>query len=143
MSKRPVFYVDEFQVSPNKHRKILGPDASGAKLTPKKPTIQILQNPTPEKSRGIGTSSTTASKPDHYYKIPERYSFVETVRTLGAGGQARAVLVRTGGKLHVAKFFKKEKYCIREARIIKQIHERYVLALRGRGFWDMINEIDS
>ena len=133
MSKRP-FWVDGQQVPPVKYRKTV----AGAKPVPA-PVINgfvypaIVQNPTPEKSQIPASTSTTASKPDPYYETPDKYSLVENVRTLGTGGQARAVLVRTGGEYRVAKFFKKEKYCIREARIIKQIHasasDGYVVTL--------------
>lgn len=134
MSKRPYVQVDGHQnASPSKFRKTLIPTLplKGARQL----AAPVLQNPTPERSRGTATASTTASKPDPYYEIPQKYSIVTTLRTLGSGGQARAVLCQyRGGKQFVVKFFKKSRYAIREAKIIRQIHSsagaaanRYVL----------------
>ncbi|QDS77973.1 hypothetical protein FKW77_001887 [Venturia effusa] len=114
MSKRPYHHIEvvgDKDTRPIKFRKTLVPN------------VPILQIPTPERSLGTATASTTASKSDPYYEIPQKYSLVTTVRTLGTGGQARAVLCRgSGGELFVVKFFKRSKYAIREAEIIRQIH---------------------
>lgn len=123
MSKRPIALVDGYQIaSPRKFRKTLTPilPFKGARQL----VAPVLQNPTPEKSYGTATASTTASKSDPYYEFPtNKYSLVATLRTLGSGGQARAVLCQSrGGKQFVVKFFKKSKYAHREARIIRQIH---------------------
>jgi hypothetical protein len=128
MLKRGIFYLDGIQVSPNKYRKTVAGATPAQAPVVKAPVI--IQNPTPEKSRATATASTTASKPDPYYETPDKYALVNTIRTLGTGGQARAVLVHTGSKALVAKFFKKNRYCLREARILREIHDnlgiRYV-----------------
>lgn len=122
MSKRPYVLVDGYEnAPPAKMRKTLTPHLP-VKFA-RQPAAPIVQIPTPERSRGTATASTTASKPDPYYEVPQKYSLVSTVRTLGSGGQARAVLCQgRGGNQFVVKFFKKSKYAIREAKIIRQIH---------------------
>jgi hypothetical protein len=120
MLKRGTFYVDGIQVSPNKCRKTVASATPAQAPVVKAPVI--IQNPTPEKSRATATASITASKTDPYYETPDKYALVNTIHTLGNGGQARAVLVHTGSKALVAKFFKKDRYCLREAQILREIH---------------------
>ncbi|KAE9969939.1 hypothetical protein EG328_006545 [Venturia inaequalis] len=122
MAKRPIMEVEgHLNAPPNKFRKTLAPNQ--LVNSARQPAAPVLQNPTPERSRGTATASTTASKPDPYYEAPQKYSLITTLRTLGSGGQARAVLCQgRGGKQFVVKFFKKSKYAIREATIIRQIH---------------------
>jgi hypothetical protein len=136
MPKRPYPGVSDFPNSPHKYRKLLNiPPGVDVPLNNNQQRQAVIQNPTPDRSADrkatslsprAGTSSTTASKPYTEYETPEKHLKAEYVRTLGTGGQARAVLVHTNGckgsTLQVAKYFKKEKYCIRESRILKKIH---------------------
>ncbi|TLD19996.1 kinase-like protein [Venturia nashicola] len=122
MSKRRLFEVDGHQIAPpSKFRKILSPFQPIKAVRP--PAAPVLQIPTPERSLGTASTSTTASKPDPLYEVPQKYSLITTMGTLGSGGQARAVLCQgRGSKQFVVKFFKKWKYAVREAKIIRQIH---------------------
>lgn len=119
MSKRPFPQLEDHPYPPNKYRRT---NTANAPIIKKAAPAKPVLLPTPEKSPRTGSSTTTTSKPDPRYEVPELYPLVWPLGTLGTGGQARAVLVQVGSKQYVAKYFKKEKYCIREARIIRQVH---------------------